>query len=81
MRRARGFKQLSAEFAGSVRAIDHGPVDHELLRARPFDETHCDPLMRAGPNRSNHLTIGDRRGIALALRYERGMLDVSMGLP
>ena len=77
--RAGQFQQLVAEFARRCRAVDHGPVDHELLRAetRPFDKADRNALMRAGADRVEHLRIGDRRGITLALQQEFRMIDAA----
>ena len=77
--RARHFQQLVAELARGRGAVDHRPVDHELLRAeaRPFDEADRDLLVRSGPDRIEHLRVGDRRGVAFALQLELRMVDAA----
>ena len=68
-----------AQFARRRRAVDRGPVDHDLLRpeSRPFDEADRDLSMRPGLDGIEHLRIGDRRRIAVALQQELGMIDAA----
>ncbi len=71
--------ELVAEFAGGGGAVDHGPVDHQLLRAeaRPLDEAERDALVRAGLDRVDHARVGDRRRIAFALQLEFRVIDAA----
>ena len=73
------FEQLVSEFARGAGAVDHGPVDDELLRAeaRPLDEADGDALMRAGFDGLHHQRIGDRRRVALPLQQEFRMVDAA----
>ncbi len=77
--RARRFQQLVAELARRAGAVDHGPVDHDLLRADagPFDEADRDLPVRPGADRVEHPRVGDRRRVALALQQEFGMVDAA----
>ena len=64
------------------RAVDQGPIDHDLLRAEagPFDEANRNPLVRTGTDRFEHLRVGDCRRIALSLQQEFRMIDAARNI-
>ena len=69
----------SPNFLRGVGAVDHGPVDHHLLRAdaRPFHEGDRDAPVAAGGDRLEHALVGDRGGVAFALQLELGLIDAA----
>ena len=76
---ARQFQELVAEFARGAGPIDQAPVNHQFLRAetRSFDKAQRDALMRAGPDRINHVRVRDCRRVAFPLQQEFRMIDAA----
>ena len=72
-------QKLIAEFAGRDRAVDNGPVDHQLLcpESRPFHKTHRDALMGAVLDGVEHLRIRDRGGVTFALEQEFWVINAA----
>ena len=62
-----------------MRIADDGPVDDEFLRdgTRPFDEAHRNAPGRARADGIEHLGVGDRRGVAVALQLEFSGIDAA----
>jgi hypothetical protein len=77
--RAWRFKQPVAERLSSRPAVDHHPVDYNLLvsKTRPLQKQQTESALPSRPYGLKDTRIGERRGVTFALQLEFLAVDAA----